>query len=111
MTAATTATSTRTPVRHDLTGRTLSARRRITNHLATGGIVLAVLLAVIPLGLVAYTVVVRGGGVMSLDFLTERIPNSYRREGPGMGPAIIGTLLAIAGVAVLFLAPLWTKHV
>jgi phosphate transport system permease protein len=106
MTAATrAAATTRTPVRHDLTGRTLSARRRFTNRLATGGICLAVLLAVIPLGLVAYTVVVKGGGVMGMDFLTERIPNSYRREGPGMGPAIVGTLL-ITGAASLMAIPL-----
>ncbi len=102
---ATVEPGTRTRVAPDLSGRALSTRRRSVNHLASGGIYLAVLLAVVPLGLVAWTVVSRGGGVMSLDFLTGDIPNSYRREGPGMGPAIVGTL-TITGMASLMAIPL-----
>lgn len=97
--------STRTPTRPDLTGRALSTRRRVVNHLASGGIYLALLLAVVPLGLVTWTVLSRGAGVMSLDFLNADIPNSYRREGPGMGPAIVGTLI-ITGMASLMAIPL-----
>ncbi|AEB45074.1 MULTISPECIES: phosphate ABC transporter permease PstA [Micromonospora] len=91
--------------RPDLTRAALSGRRRFTNHLATAAIWGAVLLAVIPLALVTYTVIGKGAGVMSLSFLTEDIPNSYRREGGGMAPAIIGTLV-ITGAAALMAIPL-----
>ncbi|GIJ26628.1 phosphate transport system permease protein PstA [Micromonospora qiuiae] len=89
----------------DLTRAALAGRRRFTNHLATAAIWAAVLLAVIPLALVTYTVISKGGGVMSLSFLTEDIPNSYRRQGGGMAPAIVGTLL-ITGAAALMAIPL-----
>ncbi|HEX8630324.1 MAG TPA: phosphate ABC transporter permease PstA [Catenuloplanes sp.] len=89
----------------DLSRGSLSVRRRFTNHLATGAIGFAVLLAVIPLGLVTYTVISRGLGVMSWEFLTEDIPNSFRRQGGGMAPAIVGTLL-ITGLASLMAIPL-----
>lgn len=89
----------------DLSRASLSVRRRLVNQFTTVLIWLAVLLAVIPLGLVTYTVIAKGSSVLSWDFLTERIPNSYRREGPGMGPAIVGTLL-ITGAASLMAIPL-----
>lgn len=89
----------------DLSRTALPVRRRLVNQVATLLIWLAVLIAVIPLGLVAYTVISKGGGVLSWEFLTERIPNSYRREGPGMGPAVVGTLL-ITGAASLMAIPL-----
>jgi phosphate transport system permease protein len=89
----------------NLTRAGLSVRRRIINQLATVAIWGAVLVAVVPLGLVTYTVIVKGSGVMSWDFLSADIPNSYRRSGPGMGPAIIGTLL-ITGAAALLAIPL-----
>ncbi|HEX7744050.1 MAG TPA: phosphate ABC transporter permease PstA [Micromonosporaceae bacterium] len=91
--------------RPDLTTKALAGRRRFTNHLATAAIWFAVLLAVVPLGLVTYTVLVKGAGVMSWAFLTEDIPHSYRRAGGGMAPAIIGTLL-ITGMASLMAIPL-----
>ncbi len=89
----------------DLTRAALSGGRRFRNHLATTAIWGAVLLAVIPLALVTYTVVVKGAGVMNLSFLTGDIPNSYRRVGGGMAPAIVGTLL-ITGMAALMAIPL-----
>src|SRR5690606_30501275 len=46
----------------------------------------------------------RGGSAMSLEFLTEDIPRNYRNAGPGMGPAILGTLL-ITGMAALIAVP------
>jgi phosphate transport system permease protein len=91
--------------RPDLTSRSLATGRRIRNHLATAAICFAVLLAVIPLGLVTYSVIVKGSGVMSWEFLTTDIPNSYRRRGGGMAPAIVGTLL-ITGLATLLAVPL-----
>jgi phosphate transport system permease protein len=41
---------------------------------------------------------------MSLDFLTKTIPN-FRTVGPGMGPAIVGTLM-ITGAATVMAVPL-----
>src|SRR5688572_19961495 len=62
---------------------------------------IAVLIAVVPLALVTYQVIAKGISVMSLDFFTANIPNSYRRVGPGMGPAIVGTLIITATAAAL----------
>lgn len=89
----------------DLSRKALSFRRRAGNGFATGAIWFAVLLAVVPLGLVAYTVITKGASMMSWEFLTGDIPNSYRRLGGGMGPAITGTLL-ITGAAALLAIPL-----
>lgn len=83
----------------------LSPWRRLVNLAASGGMVLAVLIAFVPLGLVCYTVITKGAGVMSLEFLTEDIQNSPRRAGGGMAPAIVGTLL-ITGMAALIAVPL-----
>ena len=83
----------------------LSSRRRIKNRIAMLAITFALLLAVIPLALVVWQVLAKGLDVVSWQFLTEDIPNSYRRVGPGMGPAIVGTLL-ITGMAALLAIPL-----
>jgi phosphate transport system permease protein len=64
-------------------------------------ITLAIVLAAIPLVLVTWTVVQRGLGVMSWQFLTQDIPNSYRRSGGGIAPAIVGTLLVTSAAALL----------
>ena len=93
---------TRSP---DLGRSALSARRRITNRVAMLAITLTLALAVVPLALVVWQVIDKGMDVMSWKFLTQDIPNSYRRHGPGMGPAIVGTLL-ITGMAALLAIPL-----
>lgn len=89
----------------DLRRAALSSRRKITNRVAMAAITLALLLAVVPLALVVWEVIAKGVGVLSWQFLTQDIPNSYRRQGPGMGPAIVGTLL-ITGAAALLAIPL-----
>lgn len=89
----------------DLSHGALSLRRRITNKIALGSFVVAVLVAVVPLGLVVWSVINRGGGVISWEFLTDEIPNSFRRSGGGVGPAAIGTLI-ITGMAALMAIPL-----
>lgn len=83
----------------------LSARRLWTNRLATLGMGFSFLLAAIPLFMIFGYVFMKGAQVLSWDFLTADIPNSYRREGPGMGPAVLGTLL-ITGMASLMAIPL-----
>jgi phosphate transport system permease protein len=94
-----------TAVRPDLRRSALPARRRLADRVSTVLIVLALAVAVIPLGLIVYYVVARGGPVMSLEFLTADIQNSPRRSGGGMGPAIVGTFL-ITGAAALMAIPL-----
>jgi phosphate transport system permease protein len=89
----------------DLGRGALSLCRRVTNRTAMLAITLALVLAVIPLVLVTWTVVRRGLEVMSWQFLTEDIPNSYRRSGGGIAPAIVGTLI-VTGAAALLAIPL-----
>jgi len=88
-----------------ITGRSVSAGRRVRNLTATVLVCLAVLVAAVPLAFVLAYVVSKGGGVLNLAFLTESIPISSRRAGPGMGPAVAGTLL-ITGAATLMAVPL-----
>jgi len=68
---------------------------------AMGG---AVVLVAIPLIAVLWSVVSRGI-VMTFAqfpaFFTEAIPVVSRRPGPGMGPAILGTLLVTGGATVI----------
>jgi phosphate transport system permease protein len=42
-----------------------------------------------------------GIGIMSWDFLTEDIPVRSRDTGPGMGPAVVGTLLITLWATIL----------
>jgi ABC-type phosphate transport system permease subunit len=80
---------------------------RTTKNTVMTCVLAAALLAVaIPLIAVLYAVISRGAhAVGSLDFFTAEIPVSSRKAGPGMGPAIVGTLLATGG-ATLIAVPL-----
>lgn len=89
----------------DLRRSALPARRRLADRISTALIVFTLAVAVVPLGLIVYFVVARGGQVLSLEFLTADIQNSPRRSGGGMGPAIVGTFL-ITGAASLMAIPL-----
>lgn len=74
----------------------------------TGLMIGALAILAIPLVAVIYAVVSRGAGVAFdafPDFFTKEIPAISRREGPGMGPAILGTLL-VTGAATLIAVPL-----
>ena len=67
----------------------------------------AVVAIAIPLVLVMYAVAVKGGAILFKDFpdfLTKDIPPT-RHAGPGMGPAVVGTLI-ITGCATLIAVPL-----
>ncbi len=83
----------------------MSARRKFKNGLATTWLVVSVIVALVPLGLVMFYVIQRGSAVFGIDFLTADIPVSRRALGPGMGPAVLGTLL-ITGAATLMAVPL-----
>jgi phosphate transport system permease protein len=75
-------------------------RRQLVNRLAKTSQTLAALLAVAVLGIVVFTVVKRGAGAISLDFLTK----DPTVAGGGIAPMIIGTATLIA-VATAMAAP------
>jgi phosphate transport system permease protein len=87
---------------HDLSQR--RSGRTIRNGLATVLMGLAFVIVVVPLALVLITVISKGAQAISWAFLTEDIP-PVRRSGPGMGPAVVGTLV-ITGTAALMAIPL-----
>ncbi|HEX4419888.1 MAG TPA: phosphate ABC transporter permease PstA [Kofleriaceae bacterium] len=78
------------------------------NALMIGLMGAALLLVAIPLVAVLWSVASRGLGIAFAqfpDFFTHTIPVVSRRPGPGMGPAIVGTLL-VTGGATLIAVPL-----
>ena len=85
----------------------LRARRswRTTKNVLMTIVLGACVVAVaVPLVLVVYSVSSRGLHVVLAafpDFFTKTIPIVSRRPGPGMGPAIIGTLLSTGGATLL----------
>ncbi|HTL36943.1 MAG TPA: hypothetical protein VL326_27595, partial [Kofleriaceae bacterium] len=69
---------------------------------------LCVVIILIPLAAIIYAVIHKGAGVAFKsfpDFFTKDIPIISRKVGPGMGPAIVGTLL-VTGGATLIAVPL-----
>ncbi len=93
-------------VRHPLhSPRPHSRRRKIRNGIATLLIGLAFVVALIPLVAVVLYVIQRGADQLNWAFLTDPIPISDREIGPGMGPAVAGTLL-ITGAAALMAIPI-----
>ena len=82
--------------------------RSTKNHLMTGLMVVAFAAVLLPLVAVMWSVISRGASVAFAgfpDFFTTEIPGVSRKEGPGMGPAILGTLL-VTGGATLIAVPL-----
>jgi phosphate transport system permease protein len=97
-------TTTETP--HSiLVARPRSRSRRVRNIIWTALIVLAFLIALVPLVFVVIYVIQRGSTLFSWGFLTQPIPFSDRIEGNGMGPAVAGTLV-ITGAAAALSIPL-----
>jgi len=84
---------------------TVSQARRFRNRVAVVSVWLSVAVAAVPLLFVLTYLVQKGAGVVSWKFLTGDIPISSRIAGPGMGPAVLGTLL-ITGAATALAVPL-----
>ena len=63
---------------------------------------LAVIIVMIPLGMILYTIFRRGLAAISWTFLTQPMPYSLRKEGGGLVNAVIGTLMMV-GLATLLL--------
>jgi phosphate transport system permease protein len=83
----------------------LRRRRRLMNNGFTGLVFFCVAIAAVPLFAIVQYVLSKGGGVMSWGFLTKDIPILTRSVGPGMGPAVVGTLV-ITGTATTMAVPL-----
>lgn len=98
MTAATTEASA---LRVDRT----TLRRKLVDKIATVLIGASFLAAAIPLGFLFFYVARAGGKVLTVNFLTNDIPFVSSQYGPGMGPAVVGTLL-ITATATAIAAPL-----
>jgi phosphate transport system permease protein len=78
--------------------------RTTKNALMIAVMVAAVALVAIPLVAVLWSVIAKGAGIAFQsfpDFFTKSIPVISRRAGPGMGPAIVGTLLATGGATLI----------
>ena len=88
-----------------LTQSARKGRRELKNAVATALIVASFVIALIPLTLIVIYVVQAGASVFNLNFLTEDLPFSNRREGGGIYPAIVGTLV-ITGTATAMAVPL-----
>ena len=96
-----------------IAGETLDLRakpswRSVRNIAMTVIMGLAVVVVMIPLIAVIWSVASRGAGVVVHafpEFFTAEVPVVSRRAGPGMGPAILGTLL-VTGGATLIAVPL-----
>jgi len=107
----------------DVRVSTLSRSRRVRNRVATGAMVLAFLLAIVPLGFVIFNVAQKGLTVVKPGFFTHTIPgdtsssdlssNTLAAYGGtataapapkavlGIGPAIVGTLLTTMAASLL----------
>ena len=78
--------------------------RATKNALITGLMVAAFAAVLLPLVAVMWSLISRGAGVAFgsfPDFFTSEIPIVSRKAGPGMGPAILGTLLVTGGATLL----------
>ncbi len=84
----------------------VSPARRRTSILATVGIYAAVVIALIPLGLVLGEALVQGVQVLSVSFFTGLPPiDPSNISGAGISNAIVGTLIMV-GIGLLIAAPL-----
>ena len=93
---------------HEVDLREPAGWRRTKNQIMTGLMWLAFVLTLIPLGLVLATVISKGAGIISWQFLSSKTipPNVMPASFPGgMGPAVVGTLI-ITGFAALMAIPL-----
>jgi phosphate transport system permease protein len=93
------------PTPPSLTTSSASGWRRAKSGFVSFLIVLSLLVALVPLVLIVGYVIARGIDSISWAFLTDDIPILTRSDGPGMGPAVVGTLL-ITGAATIMAVPL-----
>jgi phosphate transport system permease protein len=78
--------------------------RRLVSNAMVGLMILAVVVAMLPLFFILLDLVVKGAGSLSIDFFT-RMPAPAGESGGGVAHAIVGTLI-IVGTASLMGLPL-----
>jgi phosphate transport system permease protein len=78
--------------------------RRLVSNAMVGLMVVAVVVALLPLFFILFDLVVKGAGSLSLDFFT-RMPAPAGETGGGVAHAIVGTLI-IVGTASLIGLPI-----
>jgi phosphate transport system permease protein len=81
--------------------RSTSPRRRLANGVASVWMIGSVIVALVPLGFIAFYVVAKGISVISWAFLTKNIPIISDSPSGGIAPAIAGTLMLTLVAAVL----------
>ena len=97
---------TSTMPRPSITRSSASPWRQTKSGIMTALLVLALVVAVVPLVLIIVYVIREGwASVTAPGWFTADIPIFSRAEGPGMGPAITGTLM-ITGAATAMAVPL-----
>lgn len=99
-----TATVSAPPERISLRSQ-VAVGRQVRNTAATVLVWLSVALAIVPLLIVVFYVVRKGGGVISTGFLTKDLPVQARSHQGGIGPAVVGTIL-VTGFASVLAIPL-----
>jgi phosphate transport system permease protein len=75
--------------------------RRVKDVVATVLIILAFVVALVPLFFVVFYVISKGREVFGWDFLTGDIPFITRQPGGGMYPAIVGTIIITLGATAM----------
>jgi phosphate transport system permease protein len=76
-------------------------RRQLMSRLVQGGQTASALLALAVLGIVVYSVIEHGAGVLSFEFLTKGPPRISELPGGGIAPEIVGTaLLMLVATAI-----------
>jgi phosphate transport system permease protein len=76
-------------------------RRQLISRLVQGGQAASALLALAVLGIVVYSVIEHGAGVLSFEFLTKGPPRISELSGGGIAPEIVGTaLLMLVATAI-----------
>jgi phosphate transport system permease protein len=78
--------------------------RRLVSNAMVGLMILAVVVALLPLFFILFDLVVKGAGSLSVDFFT-RMPAPAGETGGGVAHAIVGTLI-IVGTASLIGLPI-----
>jgi len=70
------------------------AFRRLIDRFGTGVSILAVILALVPLGALVFYIVSQGAAAIDVNFFTQ-VPPVMGQTGGGMAPMIVGTLIII----------------
>jgi phosphate transport system permease protein len=99
VTESTVRSRTRVTSASDLAGR--RTLRSMKSDVLTVLMGLSFVVVLIPLAAVLWTVLSKGAAQIGWDFLTKEIPTVTRVSGPGMGPAIVGTVMVTVTAALM----------